>query len=102
MWTFLQLTLPTSPSVYDTSSGTSTDIRGRGFYSLGAGVALLKAGPIFDFNFSAEVHRSFAKEVSNSAYGDTEIIPGWGTSQTIGLGWNRGDYRVGSFLTSSL
>lgn len=98
--TFLQVTLPTSPSIYDTSSGTSTDIRGHGFYSLGVGVALLKAWRVWDANFSAEVHKSFARDISNASYGgDIEVTPGWGTSQTLGLGWNYGNYRLGSFLT---
>lgn len=97
--TFLQLTLPTSPSIYDSSAMTSTDIRGRGFYSLGAGVALLKAWKVWDFNLSAEIHRAFSREVSNASYGgNIEVKPGWGTSQTLGAGWNYGDLRLGGSL----
>lgn len=98
--TFLQLTLPTSPSIYDSSASTSNESRGRGFYSLGVGLALLKSWRVWDMNFSTEVHRSFSRDVSNASFGgDIEVKPGWGTSQTLGLGWNRGSYRVGSSLS---
>lgn len=98
--TFLQLTVPTSPSVYDGSALTANESRGRGFYSLGAGLALMKAWRVWDANFTAEVHRSFSRDVSSAAYGgDVEVQPGWGTSQTFGIGWNRGDYRCGAALS---
>ncbi|KYG65030.1 serine protease spb1 [Bdellovibrio bacteriovorus] len=98
--TFLQVTLPTSPSIYDSSITTATDIRGRGFYSLGGGVALMKAWATWDANYNGEIHYSLPRTISNEAYGgDVEVKPGFGTTQTVGLGWNRGDYRVGSALT---
>ncbi|MGE9744102.1 serine protease spb1 [Bdellovibrio bacteriovorus] len=96
--TFLQMTAPTSPSIYDSALNAS-DIRGRGFYSLGAGLALIKAWKVWDFNFSSEIHKSFARTASGEAYnGEATIRPGWGTTQSLGLGWNRGDFRLGSSL----
>ncbi|WII71623.1 serine protease spb1 [Bdellovibrio sp. 22V] len=98
--TFLQLTLPTSPSVYDEDATTANEIRGRGFYSLGAGLALLKTLRVWDYHVSAEIHRSFTRDVSNENFGgNATVIPGWGTSQTLGVGWNRGDLRLGSALS---
>lgn len=95
--TFLQLTLPTSPSIYDASSALAVDSRGRGFYSLGAGVALLKNWIKYDANFQAEVHRSFSRHFSSSSFGgDIEATPGWGGSLMVGVGWNKGDFRVGT------
>ncbi|MEN0057816.1 MAG: serine protease spb1, partial [Bdellovibrio sp.] len=97
---FLQITLPTSPSIYDASATAATEVRGRGFYSLGAGVALTKAWRIWDVHMSTEIHRSFARQFSGAAYGgEMEVQPGWGGSQTWGLGWNRGSFRLGSALT---
>lgn len=97
---YLQITLPTSPSIYDSGSITSTDIRGRGFYSLGAGVALLKSWKIWDINFNTEIHRAFSRRFNNTMYdGEVEVQPGWGLSQTWGLGWNRGNARLGTGLT---
>lgn len=97
---FIQVTLPTSPSVYDALSATSTEIRGRGFYSLGAGIALLKSWTVWDANFNTEVHHSLPRHLSSTVYGgDVEVRPGWGFSQTWGLGWNRGDFRLGCSLS---
>lgn len=96
--TFLQLTLPTGPSIYDDTDQAS-DIRGRGFYSLGAGLALIKTWKVWDFNFSSELHKSFSRSASGAAYnGDTTVHPGWGLSNSVGAGWNRGDFRLGSSL----
>lgn len=95
--TFLQLTAPTAPSIYDSNS--PTEIRGRGFYSLGAGVALMKAWKVWDMNFTAEFHHSFARTADGAAYnGTAQITPGWGASQNVGLGWNQGDLRLGTSL----
>ncbi|NUN07341.1 MAG: serine protease spb1 [Bdellovibrio sp.] len=94
--TFIQINLPTSPSIYDFSAGNSNESRGKGFYSVGAGVALTKSWVTWDANFSAEIHRSFARAVNNEALGGTiELLPGWGSSQTVGLGWNYKDLRLG-------
>lgn len=96
---FLQVTLPTAPSIYDETE-ESSQIRGRGFLSIGAGVALMKTWKIWDFNFSADLHHSFSRTASGSSFnGDATIDPGWGTTQTLGLGWNRGDFRLGSSLS---
>nr|WP_295906239.1 serine protease spb1 [uncultured Bdellovibrio sp.] len=98
--TFLQLTLPTGTSIYDATATTANESRGRGFYSLGAGLALLKSWKVWDANWSSEVHRSFSKNTSSASYGgNIEVTPGWGTSHTLGVGWNHGDYRVGSSLS---
>ncbi|MNJ94870.1 hypothetical protein D3C87_125730 [compost metagenome] len=95
--TFLQLTLPTSPSIYDSTSNMAVDSRGRGFYSLGAGLALLKNWIKYDANFHAEVHKSFGRSFSSpSLGGDIEATPGWGGSLMAGIGWNKGDYRLGT------
>ncbi len=95
--TFLQLTVPTGPSIYD--SNRPTEIRGRGFYSLGGGLALTKVWRVWDMNFSAETHYSFARSAAGAAFnGKAEVTPGWGASQTAGLGWNKKDLRLGTSL----
>lgn len=93
---FLQLQLPTSPSIYDSSAETANESRGRGFYSLGAGIALVKSFKIWDFNYTGELHYSLAKDIdSQTLGGKTKLTPGFGTSHAIGAGWNKGPYRVG-------
>ena len=94
--TFLQLTLPTSPSVYDFTTQQAVDSRGRGFYSLGAGVALVKNWITYDANLQAEVHHSFARQFQDAQGKDLTVTPGWGGSFTLGAGWNKGDYRLGT------
>jgi hypothetical protein len=93
---FLQLTLPTSPSIYDFSNQQAVDSRGRGFYSLGAGFALIKSWVKFDANLQTEVHHSFARDFKNAQGHNLTVTPGWGGSVTAGAGWNKGDYRLGS------
>lgn len=93
---FLQLQLPTSPSIYDSSAETANESRGRGFYSLGAGIALVKSFKAWDFNYTGELHHSFVKDVdSKTLGGKTRLTPGFGTSHALGAGWNKGPYRVG-------
>ncbi|WP_347359009.1 serine protease spb1 [Bdellovibrio sp.] len=95
--TFLQVTLPTAPSIYDEDATNSNKIRGRGFTSLGAGLALVKTWRVWDANFSSEIHKSFERSAEGAAYnGKATVTPGWGTTQTLGVGWNKGDLRLGS------
>ncbi len=93
---FLSITMPTSPSIYDDQQ-SSTEIRGRGFYSLATGVALLKTWKAWDVNYTGEVHKSFHRTIQNSGQ-DTEINPNWGTTHSVNLGWNKGSLRLGTGL----
>lgn len=96
---FLQIVFPTSPSVYEAEGTESTDIRGRGFYSLGMGVALTKAWKIWDLNFNSEAHYALPRTFHAASKTEIEVHPGWGFSQTWGAGWNHGDFRLGGNLT---
>lgn len=98
---FLQVTLPTSPSVYDFSTAQASDSRGRGFFTLGGGVILTKVFGAWDVNTSAEVHRSFERTFdSEAAGGKITALPGWGHSLTVGGGWNIADVRLGTSLST--
>lgn len=98
--TFLQLTLPTSPSIYDASNTLAVDSRGRGFFTLGGGLALIKVFGTWDANSSLELHKSFARNFnSSSAGGEISATPGWGHSWTVGAGYNKGDWRLGTSFT---
>lgn len=93
---FLSITLPTGKSIYESADGV--DSRGRGFFALGAGAAFTKTWTKLDAHSSFELHHSFDKATSNeNGYGN--IKPGFGTSLTAGLGYNRGNYRLGASLT---
>ncbi|HWU43973.1 MAG TPA: hypothetical protein VN132_11065, partial [Bdellovibrio sp.] len=47
---FLQITLPTSPSVYDATNILAADSRGRGFFTLGPGMVFTKNWKAWDAN----------------------------------------------------
>jgi len=98
---FLQSTLPTSPSVLDSSDPYLLDARGRGFFSLALGGALLKVFGNFDFALSAEWHRSFARAMDIGDGTTAEVIPGYGGSALLGAGvspWS-GPVRFGMSLS---
>jgi hypothetical protein len=98
--TFLQMTLPTSPSVYDSENVLAADSRGRGFFTVGGGLALIKVFGTWDANTSIELHKSFAREFSSSSAGGTiTATPNLGHSWTVGGGWNKGDWRLGTSFT---
>jgi hypothetical protein len=90
---FFNMTLPTGKSIYESSTGL--DSRGRGFFSLGLGTTLTKTWINWDANATLEAHRSFDKVVSNSQ-NVGNIMPGFGSSLSVGAGYNIGDLRIGS------
>ncbi|WP_413584444.1 serine protease spb1 [Bdellovibrio sp. HCB274] len=98
--TFLQVIAPTSPSIYDAMNTLASDSRGRGFFSVGGGVALVKIFGRYDANASLELHKSFARDFSSPANGGTiTATPGFGHGWSIGGGWNKGDWRLGTSFT---
>ncbi|QLY27415.1 serine protease spb1 [Bdellovibrio sp. KM01] len=98
--TFLQVTLPTSPSVYDATNVLAADSRGRGFFTVGGGLAFIKAMGTWDLNSSVELHKSFARDFTSESSGGTiTATPDLGHSWTVGGGWNKGDFRVGTSFT---
>ena len=96
--TFLQLSVPTGTSIYEETQFTKLD--GKGFYSLGAGLALTKSFKIWDFNFNADIHKSFARSFTQQGESIT-VKPSWGSIQTLGAGYNVGNYRVGTYISHS-
>lgn len=98
---YLQVTVPTSPSVYDSDNIFATDSRGRGFFTVGSGAVFTKVFGKWDANASAELHKSFERNFdSEGAGGKITATPGWGNSITVGAGWSYGDLRLGSSLSS--
>jgi hypothetical protein len=91
---FIQLTLPTGKSIYETDNIYGLDSRGRGFWALGAGAVLLKTYWKFDGVLSTETHYSFQKTVDNDQIQGT-LKPGWGNNSTVGVGYNTTNFRFG-------
>lgn len=94
---YLQLTLPTGKSKADSEVG-GLDSRGNGFWALGLGTLLTKSWTQIDSFVSLAIHRSFGKNVSNSQF-NGNLEPGYGSNFGLGIGYNAGDYRLGSSIT---
>lgn len=94
---FLSLTLPTGKSVYESDDPLGLDSRGRGFWALGLGTALVKNWARWDINSTFEIHRAFEKSVSSSQVSG-KIKPGTGGSMALGAGYNIQDVRLGSSI----
>lgn len=97
LWAFQTLNIPTARSAYDSNTDFSVDARGTGTYqtSLGAfGIINLRE---WDFLYSAEVHRSFARTIRNRET-TTEVGAFWGTSASGGVGYipwrSKGRYGI--------
>lgn len=94
---YLQFTLPTGKSRAESEVG-GLDSRGNGFWAVGLGTLLTKAIGRYDVFSSLEVHRSFAKGVSNSQIQGT-LEPGFGGNFGIGGGYNLSSLRFGGSVT---
>ncbi len=100
IWVFNTLNIPTAKSQYDARSNFSVDARGTGTYQSSVGIFGIKNFKEWDFLYSSEVHRSFARtfETQNQK---TEVGSFWGTSATGGVGYIpwRSKARYGFNLT---
>ena len=98
---FLQATLPTGPSTYDSTLPFQIDARGRGFFTIGAGCAFLKNLANWDFLFNLEVHRSFRRTVTSQDGGSLTLSPSFGGTAMLGAGYSPsgGRFRIGAGLS---
>lgn len=94
--TFLQMVMPTGRSRLESSNDLNLDVTGRGLYSIGPGIVLLKIRPPFDIQFLAEIHRSLPRDVeSPQAGGSIHIEPGTGATTSISAGWSKDNLHFG-------
>ncbi len=94
---FSVITLPTGRSKYELGNGySSADVSGLGFYSGAFGAIFLKRWNVVDAFFLAEFHYSVPR-VFESGLVSTHVVPGFGASTGLGLGWSPGGgaLRVG-------
>lgn len=99
-WIFQTINIPTANSIYDSESQYAVDAHGSGTYisSLGFfGISNIKE---WDFIYSSEVHRSFARTFNDDS-SKREVGGFWGASVTIGCGYIpwRSKSRLGLALT---
>jgi len=96
---YVQLTAPTSPSVFESPNNLGIGSRGRGFWSVGAGTLLTKGVANWDGYLNMETHYSFKKSVSNQQL-QGQVKPGMGTSIDLGIGYNIDAWRFGGSVSS--
>ncbi len=99
---FLTTTFPTGGSIYDAKELFRVDSRGRGFYSISAGLLLLKTWGAWDTSLVMEAHRPLSRTIKNEL-GELNLKPGWGTSGNFSLGVSplNGDFRIGISMAPS-
>lgn len=96
MIVFTQLITPTGKSKTESEVG-GLDSRGNGFWGLGAGFLMTKNFNAWDTFATAEVHRSFNKNVKSSSFVG-QAQPGVGGSAGLGGGYNSKSWRLGASL----
>lgn len=94
---YLHLVLPTGLGRAESDRG-GLDSRGQGFWAMGAGTVLTKAWGAWDGLLSAEIHRSFSKEVQTAEL-QGRLIPGFGGQAQAGFGYNTRLFRFGGLVT---
>ncbi|CAN5708390.1 hypothetical protein BH10BDE1_BH10BDE1_03010 [soil metagenome] len=94
---YISVIAPTGRAVQESTETLQLDARGRGFWAVGVGTTLTKTFTRYDFNATAEAHRSFAREVKTSTI-EGELRPGYGALASVGLGYNIRDTRLGVSL----
>ncbi len=82
-FSFIQLTMPTAPSIYDAKKTMRIDARGKGFWGFSLGTAFLKTVASFDFVFLMELHSALPR-----MYKTRRLEPGLGYSGLIGAGYS--------------
>lgn len=92
---FLQLTLPSGRSIYESQNDFQLDSRGRGFWALGLGTLLSKTWERWDTSILLSIHRSLSKSISTSS-GPAELHPGWGGSLATDAGFSWRSFRLGA------
>jgi hypothetical protein len=86
LWFFQTLNIPTATSLYNSSANFSVDARGTGTYQSSLGVFGIHNTTSWDFIYSYELHRSFARTFQSNGT-TTEVQGFWGTSATGGVGY---------------
>jgi len=93
---FLQTTLPTGRSIYDSEEAGMVDATGLGFYSISTGALLTKSWGTWDMYSVPEFHYSFNRSFENPINSETvKVSPRFGASLAFGIGYNPGNLRFG-------
>ncbi len=95
---FLSLRVPTAPTVNESESDWGLEARGLGFWGIGTGLVLTKVIRRWDLLTSLELHRSFAKKISNSRL-QAIVEPGFGGNSAVSVGYNWPKTRAGLGLS---
>lgn len=97
---YVQLFLPTGRAVQEAAAPYQLDGRGRGFWAIGAGTLLTKTYGDWDLFANVDLRRSFSRRYEGAAT-TGRLVPGWGGTAGLGLGYNLGNFRLGPSLNWS-
>lgn len=92
---YVSMNIPTGTSKYETLD--QSEVRGKGFYSLGVGTALTKQWMKWDALVGAELRRGFSRTFQSSIFSGN-INPQWGRTLTVGGGYHWRDFRFGCMI----
>ena len=92
---YLNLNVPAGTSKYETLE--QSEIRGKGFYTMGAGTVFTKQWVRWDALAGAELRRGFSRTFQSSVF-NGNVAPGWGRTLTLGGGYHWSDIRVGGTI----
>ncbi len=95
---YTSILIPSGKSIYDNDNLNGLKTTGRGFWALGLGTFLTKSFRKWDGFINLELHRSLEKDVSNSEF-QGKVIPGYGLTYSVGLGYNWGNFRFGHSIS---
>jgi hypothetical protein len=95
---YLQISVPSGKSIYDTDSMGAVNGLGKGFWSFGLGTILSKNIGRLDGFANFEVRNSLERS-QNDQNAIRKYKPGFGTITGLGLGYNFENLRVGAGLS---
>lgn len=91
---FLQVTLPTGKSKYESERG-GLDSSGLGLFSMSIGTLLTKSWNAYDILVNMEAHQAFEKTITTSTF-KGRVRPNLGGSWGLGAGYNWENWRWGT------
>lgn len=85
---FLQLTLPTGRSIYESQTRDAVDVTGRGMTTVTLGTFLIKRWARWDASVIPEAHYSFERSLSDARGQSVLLEPTHGFSLSMGGGYS--------------
>jgi len=100
VFSFLQFTLPTGRSIYESESRLGSDVSGLGQVQVSVGSIALKRWSNFDVNLLAKWGMIFGRNFQNPISGEVALGNAFGGTGSVGAGYSPGErLRFGGALS---